>query len=221
MSISTETAEVAAPTSKSGQGTWQSVKSFTEHRLRILQAGYLDGASSAKAELARLRNADPTIDARIIEIWISTFSDAPATLIGRGDEPTPAERAVATALHLYAIHQQSRGEAQHVSGVSVGTAVQRLIRTDTPDNRERPVMRHYHTLIAATAHGEIVQHLRSIVQQFRAEGIPLDYSKLAADLYMLSFPDRRTRVRLSWSRDLIRPSQQVMTTDPVDSSLDS
>lgn len=191
---------------------WQAINTFTQHRLLKLQGGYLRDSSASKAELARLRSVDPTDDARVVEAWAVTFAEAPTELIGQGDEPSRAERAIATALHLYAVHQQSRGEAMHKNGEGLGRAVRKLARPDDPDSREKPVMRRYQSLISATEFPEVVRHLRSLVQQFRAEGIPLDYARLATDIYFLASPNTRTRVRLAWARDVTRPLKQAADT---------
>lgn len=201
----TTTAQEGAAPETSEQPRWKMISSFTQHRLMKLQGGYLKDSSQAKAELARLRSVDPSNDARIIEAWATTFADAPAALIGLGEKPSDAEYAIATALHLYSVHQQSRGEAMHKNGEGVGRAVRKLARPEDVDSREKPVMRRYQSLISATDRNEIVRHLRSLVQQFRSEGIPLDYARLAQDLYFLANPSMRTKVRLAWARDATRP----------------
>lgn len=196
----------------------QSVSAFAQQRLSKLQGGYLKDTSAAKAELARLRSIDPSNDARVIDAWATTFAEAPAELIGHGDKPLDTERAIATALHLYAVHQQSRGEAMHKKGEGLGRAVRKLARPDDPDSREKPVMRRFQSLISATDRDEIMRHLRSLVQQFRAEGIPLDYAKLAQELYFLASPGTRTRVRLTWARDVTRPLKKDDSPTPSESS---
>ncbi|QIM15754.1 type I-E CRISPR-associated protein Cse2/CasB [Leucobacter insecticola] len=194
------------------QAIWKTINSFTQRRVMTLQGGYRNDSSAAKAELARLRSADPSSDERVIDAWATSFTDAPEELIGRGDKPSDAEYAIATALHLYAVHQQSQSDAMHKNGEGLGRAVRRLARVDDLESREKPVMRRFQSLTSATDRAEIVRHLRSLVQQFRSEGVPLDYAKLATDLYFLAQPNSRTSVRLAWARDVTRPIKQETTS---------
>ena len=43
--------------------------------------------------------------------------------------------------------------------------------------------------------------MRGMIQMLRAKDIPLDYPRLASDLYELQFLDRAPAVRLNWGRD--------------------
>jgi CRISPR system Cascade subunit CasB len=195
----TATAEASAAPQAKNQPIWQIISSFTQARVMRLQGGYLKDSGQAKAELARLRSVDPSDDARVIDAWATAFVDAPAALIGLGEKPSDAEYAVATALHLYSVHQQSRGEKMHVNGEGLGRAVRKLARPEDIDSREKPVMRRYQSLISATDRNEIVRHLRSLVQQFRSEGIPLDYARLAQDLYFLAKPALPATILPPWT----------------------
>ena len=48
---------------------------------------------------------------------------------------------------------------------------------------------------------ELSQHLRSIVELLRSNGISLDYVDLAGDLYNYQLLDYQNTVRLKWGRE--------------------
>ncbi|RGE19820.1 type I-E CRISPR-associated protein Cse2/CasB [Leucobacter sp. wl10] len=194
--------ETTAP--QTDRTPWKTLERYAGTRVSGLQNRYRDGVPAAKATLAQLRRCDPATSEGVLEAWESVFSGAPQELIGHGDSPTRAENALAAALHLYAVHQQSKQDPMHVAGTGLGAAIRRLANPGEPDSRERPTMRRYHALSTATEPAEILHHLRGLIRQLRDAGIPLDYATLASDIYFLGSPATRTQVRLTWARDLMR-----------------
>lgn len=192
---------------------WRVLGSYAAKQLGRLQGGYLSGASWAKADLAQLRNIDPTRDDRLLMAWEATFADPPAEFVGRGDDPSTSERVLVSTMHLYAVHQQSKTEPMHVNGVGLGTAIRRLSNPADAESREKPVMRRYHALTTATELPEMLHHLRGLVSQMRAAGVALDYARLATDLFFLSHEKTRTRVRLAWARELVRSAKKNSEED--------
>ena len=51
---------------------------------------------------------------------------------------------------------------------------------------------------------EFAVHIRGIVQLLKSAGIPLDYVKLAEDLYVLQIPEAKSRICLKWAEDYYR-----------------
>lgn len=180
----------------------QELGRFAAARLLRLQPAYILGDPAAKATLARLRRAVPTNDDRVIEVWDTVFIDPPTWLAGSGDDITTAERSLVAALHLYSLHQQSQSSGMHRRGVGLGEAIHRLANPDDADSREKPVMRRYNALVTSNSFAERIRHLSGLVGQLRSAEVPLDYARLASDLYRLETPWGRTPVRLAWSRDL-------------------
>lgn len=189
------------------ESKWKMLKRYAGEQVGRLQTGYLRGTAQSKADLALLRKVDPAQDDRLLLAWEATFQDPPAELMGRGDTPEPTERVLVTALHLFAIHQQSKAEPMHVSGIGLGAAIRQLTNPNDAESRTAPVMRRYHALTTATGLGETTQHLRGLVSQLREKGAPLDYAQLALDLLLLDSERTRSGVRLRWARDLTRAAQ--------------
>ena len=180
---------------------WELVSHHVSHRVNVLQSQALDrnatGRSAALGQLSELRRstADDPGDPRV---WPSTFEGLPAELAGQDYEPSNAERAIHSALVLFAIHAQSATVPRHVPGRRLGLAIGEL----AGDNRDDgPTARRFHAFATATTWSQRLHHLRGLVTLLRAHDIPLDYGSLAADLYRLQRPGGIDKVRLRWGRD--------------------
>jgi len=171
-----------------------------------LQAGYGARAPQAVASLARLRravNVEPGSDP---DVWEETLGGLPSELLGRGNAPSPSERAAHSAVTLFAVHMQGQqGRDVHVSGRSLGAAVAQLRDvTADPGAVLDPVTRRFLALSTASTQTETLHHLRGLVTQLRgAVGGPigLDYGLLAVALRRLQDPRLTASVRLQWGRD--------------------
>lgn len=179
---------------------WNLLRDFVEKRVLTLQATYLSGVSDGAASLARLRRAAGTEPGADALVWQYTL-DLPPSLAGRGDEASPAERAVHYSLTLFALHQQSQGSGMQRRGWSMGRAARQLARDI---DGEEAVHRRFSALGTATSLPEALVHARGLIGQFRAAGIPLDYGLLAVDFLKLQDPRLANGVRLAWGRDYYR-----------------
>lgn len=178
------------------------LQDFVTDRVRDLARRYLADNSAAVASLARLRRvvdheagSDPTV-------WPETLGDLPPVLVGAGDAPSRYERAAHSAITLFALHQQAKNTSVHKAGSGLGGAVRRL---GNGDFSEEATLRRFKALATASSYREINHHLRGLVSQLRAAGIPLDYGQLARDLSRLQSPKTADSVRLNWGRDYYRP----------------
>lgn len=181
----------------------------TADRLIVrLQKGYLADDSAAVGQLARLRTgdlADPVADPRL---WALTFEALPDVLVGSGDEPSRGELAVHAAVTLYAVHQQGRRDhPMHVADSRFGSAVRRLALAAGQGGDMSPgVLTRFQHLCLSYDRRLRLNHLRSLVTMLRGEQIPVDYGRLAADLYDLESVRTRSSVHLQWARDFHRRS---------------
>lgn len=180
------------------------VGAYVEKRIHEWQQDYLRRRPEAMAALAKLRRGVGKDVGAVPELWPYILDGLPGD--DGGDNPTRAERAVYTALTLYAVHQQSRQRAMHVPGTSLGAAVRRL-RTQAPS--EAAVRRRFEALGTAEDFSEVVHHARGLITQLRGADIPLDYGAFADDLLRLQ--DRRfaNQVRLRWGRDFYRATRDT------------
>lgn len=157
------------------------------------------GTSGTTAVLARLRRAVGKPPGWDPELWELTLADVPGRI--GSDAPTAQERAVHTAITLYAVHQQSRPETMHVRGYGLGRSVRLLA---SAAQAESAVRRRFDAAATATSVDEVVHHLRGLVTQLRSHRVPLDYGQLADDLLQLQDPRKVDAVRLRWGRQYYR-----------------
>ena len=159
-----------------------------------------------KAALAHLRRGAGHAPGDLPELWGLFLEGLPPELESRDGAPTRGEWAVYLALTLYALHQQGRAlpaEDMNCQDAAFGQAVRRLAPPEK-EVGESSILRRFNALATASSMAETAQHLRGIVQLLRAGGIPLDYVRLAADLYELQCPGGAQRVRLRWGQDFYR-----------------
>jgi CRISPR system Cascade subunit CasB len=124
-------------------------------------------------------------------------------------EDRRGEWAVYTALTLFALHQQGhevKTEPMHREGVGLGQALARLV-DDQQENEER-ITRRFNQIATSADLLEMSQHLRRAVRLLRGQEIPLDYVRLAGDLYQYQNPNYQTGVRLHWGGDYYRELNQ-------------
>lgn len=167
-------------------GSWQNA---------LLTPSRPDNAE-VRAVLARLRRTSAA-GPGAADGWAITLPVVPPELLGRGDEPSDAERAVHATLVLFAHHAQSAKDRVHQRGRRLGLAVKQLSQGDGgPGAHSRFV-----AVATASTWAQRMFHLRGLVALLRSHGVALDYAELACDLYLLQRPGRADSVRLRWGRD--------------------
>ncbi|GAA1342583.1 hypothetical protein GCM10009594_16250 [Kocuria palustris] len=175
-----------------------------------LQARFLAGDPQARAILALLRQCVDEAPGHTPQMWEIALEVTPQNLIGRGDEPSPAESAVHQSLTLYGVHQRGNTSQMHYSdGRSFGYAMGRLMRGRAPSTKKR-----YDALLGAQSPRSRAYHLRSLMGLLSADGIPLDHGQLAWDLYLLQVDRHRDSISRRWGRDFYRAfSSTAKSTD--------
>ncbi|GAA1471392.1 type I-E CRISPR-associated protein Cse2/CasB [Corynebacterium felinum] len=186
-------------TSKSKQ-----LSEFIYRTIEQYQQHYLQGAPHAKADLANFRRLANKQLGDSPETWAVFSHGFPPQLIGNGFQPSPAETAAFISLTLFASHIQSKHEPMHLKNEGLGDALRKYAVKTNTDLFESSLFKRFNSVIHSPNMEGIAYHLRSLVQLFRSESIPLDYGKLATDLYRMQFPDSRTSTQLSWARQLYR-----------------
>ncbi|MBN9612682.1 MAG: type I-E CRISPR-associated protein Cse2/CasB, partial [Actinobacteria bacterium] len=73
------------------------------------------------------------------------------------------------------------------------------------EHGEAGVLRRFNAIGTATDAAELARHARGMIQQFRANGIWLDYGIFAEDLRKLMQPELSAKVRNRWGRNFHRP----------------
>ncbi|MEN6584208.1 MAG: type I-E CRISPR-associated protein Cse2/CasB [Armatimonadota bacterium] len=170
-----------------------SIQFYMREKIRQLDAQ----TPWARGMLARLRRgAGKRMEEMpdLLEVTLCDLSDE--------GEITSVDRAVHTALTLYALHRQGKDTSMHESGGnSLGRATGYLISSDR--SNEASIKHRFDAVITSRDLAELSYHARGLVQLIRAHDIPvkLDYERFASDLFFYSLQDSRTDVQMRWGRD--------------------
>ena len=179
------------------------ISGFVKFKLLQLQQNPRDAV--VRAKLAKMRRGIGEQPGAVPELWDLLFDGLPEELEGRGNEPSRAEKAVYTALTLYALHQQGKdlhSDFMYLENNTLGRAVGQLARRS--DGNEEAVIRRFNVVVTSADLTEFSWHLRNIIQLCKRESIPLDYAAMARDLYEYQDLNRLDNVRLKWGRDFYR-----------------
>lgn len=171
-----------------------------------LQTRYLRGEPRARGELAQLRAAVTAPPGSNPAIWHLTQVPVPPHT---GDDPTPDEIAAHTALTLYAIHQQSRPDPQHLAGLSLGHAARQLVGRGDKENES--FRKRFNALVTSSTIGELRYHLKSFTSLLRSNSVSMSYALLAEDLVRFQRPGGAAKVRRTWARDFASLAQPTPT----------
>lgn len=184
------------------------VRQYVASRMHRWQAAA--DSSKTRGELAQLRRELGKTPGEIPETWGLLFDGCPEELMSRDGEPTRAEWAIATALSMYALHQQGYDpvkENMNLEGRSIGSAVRLLAPLSEDPDLER-VRKRFNVFATSSDMGECSHHLRGLIQLLRTKGIKLDYPQLASDLYQFQILEGAKRVKLKWGQDFYRSMKQ-------------
>ncbi len=118
------------------------------------------------------------------------------------------EKALYTALTLYALHQQgidacvstnqAEGEASASRWNSFGHAVRKLWKSTSNQNG---VSRRFDQVLTAKDLPELANHARGLISLMKGQQVFLDYPSFAVDLYWFQRLDSRRDVVLRWGKD--------------------
>lgn len=179
-------------------------RSMATH-LAELGHGIQNDSGSAKAKLARLRNAiyKPVgADPMLWDITAVSYETAPTY-----SEATWEETAVHVAMCLYARHQQSKSELMHSEGRNFAQAIALLAFRNGDENNA--VRRRFNALATSSSIAELTRHASGLIDQLRGGEIDqlrggeitFDYISFAKDLYQYQMPGGSSLVRLAWARN--------------------
>ncbi len=180
------------------------IETFVGRKIQILQAE--SDLGSGKAMLANLRRGIGREPGELPQLFGILLSDIPEDFWSKNGTATKEEWVCYTALTLYALHQQGyNAKSQHMhtdEDVSLGKAMYRLAASyDGDPNAEQRVVQKMRMLATSADVKELSHHLRGIVQLFKANGISLNYRRMAGDLYEMQFPEGKRKVCLKWGQD--------------------
>ncbi|MFE6663963.1 type I-E CRISPR-associated protein Cse2/CasB [Streptomyces sp. NPDC057697] len=196
---------------KDGPTVRELVEQATHTYVAQLQFRYFKDDPAAVAEMAQLRRGAGKRAHEIPELWGFDALEKLAELMPKAASGSArredAEEAVFLASTLWALHQQSRpGQKTHVRGKDLGGAVRALIRlkkAESADEEESPLRKRLVRVGTAESFPSVAVRLREIVTLLRSvsEPPPLDYARLAGQLYQWQDRSARAGVQREWGRE--------------------
>ena len=164
-------------------------------------------SSATKATLSNLRNSISKPYSQTIDVFATLYRYLPDSFISEYGDLSYEEKAIITALQIFAIHQQGNSKSILLENVdkekykNMGYSL-KVLRTD--DN-VKSTDRRFNTMITADTFDEFVFHLRQLVNLLKSRSDQeVNYAKLAQDLYYFQIPSTRESIKLSWAKEYYR-----------------
>lgn len=204
----------------------QAVGRYANYRIGKLQYAYTVQVSSvARAHLALLRRGIDDGRVRWMNVGFDLYEDWPQDTLGNpalDNDPNIVmeTRAIATALQMYALHQQSKSQGmawmpEHKSTGNNTEAKQlarsersrysfghacRVIDANQDGSKATPVLRRLQIMEDVPDFDGIRHQLYSLIRMMRNQDVQLDYQAFAQDLYLLQLSGWRASVFHRWAR---------------------
>jgi CRISPR system CASCADE complex protein casB len=224
--VTAETLDVT-PTDESENAGWNGpLRSADDVKKRVRSVIKLrqEKDSAAVAARAHMRSAAGREVGDVPAIWSYTLDSGSEKELGQ--KPTRGERAVHTALTLWALHQGSNDAPMNSTWKherTIGASVRRLAYSDMGGREraeEHPVYKRLCAMIAAPTFESLTVHARGLVSMLGSAEISMDYGRFAADLYNWQKPERRAGVLRQWGRDFARtPADEEQTGSSTTTSI--
>lgn len=186
---------------------------FMENKLEYISE--ISDQGEGKAYLAKLRKGIGHSPGEVPELMGILLIDMPEEFISEGKGVSKEEWACYTALTLFAMHQQGNDVKKNpmnidqkgvsiVKRTSIGTAMRNYVLREEDSNTMDRMAFRLQALGTSKDMKELSYHMKSIIQLLKTEEIPLNYPRLAVDVYEYQFQERQADVRLKWGQDFYR-----------------
>lgn len=180
--------------------TARSVESHVRSTIGRLWTAKSRGSRGASASISKLGHAAGKALGEDVDVLGIEFDRMPAGIAGTGDDPSEGESAVHAALCLWGRHQGSNVECMD-GGNALGAAARVLAHRKKTVLADGEMSREMRAVIAADDMQDLEQRMRRLVDQLSAVGIPLDYGRLAGQLYKVQYGFMADGVRMQWARE--------------------
>ena len=184
----------------------EEVGSFVNRKIYFLQKE--TGLGNSNAALANLRRGIGYEPGELPQLFGIVLLDFPEKFMSENGVATKEEWACYVALTLYALHQQGydiKNQSMHIEqDESVGAAMLKFALSNEDSNAEQRMLQRLQRLATSIDRKELAYHLRGIIQLLRTKGIPMNYGRLAKDLYEIQFSEGKKQVCLKWGQDFYK-----------------
>lgn len=180
------------------------IVSFIQNRLDSIK----HSPNEQNALLATLRKGVGKSPGEIPQVLGILLEDIPESFMSTDGKPTKEEWACYLALTLFAWHQQgydTKNNFMHTTKrVSLGDAFNRLALSSEDSNAKDRIKKKLEVIVTSKDVEELSYHLRNAVKLLQNNGIQLNYSQLAGDIYEWQFNDRRKTISFKWGQDFYK-----------------
>lgn len=159
---------------------------------------------STRAMLANIRNSINKDSSVNIDALALVFRNIPEEFLGYNKNLNDYEKAILTAVQMYALHQQAKIESVLKLDYEEGEKRQNLgdalktIRDREDDTKA--IDRRFNAMITSSNFEELSHHLRQMIKLLKAKSdAKVDYASLADDLYWF-LKNQREGLKIKWSR---------------------
>lgn len=157
---------------------------------------------STRAILANIRNSINKDSLANIEVLSFVFQNISEDFLGDKKQLNDYERAIVTAVQMYALHQQGKIDSvlklDYKDGESrenLGHALRSL-----RDEDSKAIDRRFNVMITSSNFSELTNKLRQMIKLLKAKSdAKIDYASLADDLYWF-LKNQKDGVKIKWSR---------------------
>lgn len=159
---------------------------------------------STRAMLANIRNSINKDSSVNIDALALVFRNIPEEFLGYNKNLNDYEKAILTAVQMYALHQQAKIESVLKLDYEEGEKRQNLgDALKTIRDREddiKAIDRRFNAMITSSNFEELSHHLRQMIKLLKAKSdAKVDYASLADDLYWF-LKNQREGLKIKWSR---------------------
>ena len=180
----------------------KAINKFVNDKIQMLANSH--NPSYVRATLAKLRRGVGKRPADLPDIWDFTLDLLPDEFLSKTGIPTNGQWATFLSLTLFALHQQGKdineNPMSEAGGNSLGNAVRDLTNKRGEESADA-IKRRFDIVVTSSSAEELAYHLRSMISLLRGESIPLDYPRLAEDIFNFQSPVKRDGVKLRWGQD--------------------
>lgn len=157
---------------------------------------------STKAIFANIRNSINKDSSVNMDALAFVFQNIPEEFLGYNKNLNDYEKAILTAVQMYALHQQAKVESvlnldykEAERKQNIGDALSSLRSDDS-----KAIDRRFNAMITSSNFEELSHHLRQMIKLLKAKSdAKVDYASLADDLYWF-LKNQREGLKIKWSR---------------------
>lgn len=165
---------------------------------------------STKAIFANIRNSINKDSSVNMDALAFVFRNIPEEFLGYNKNLNDYEKAILTAVQMYALHQQAKVEpvlkVDYEEGEkrpNLGTVLSTLRGEDS-----KAIDRRFNAMITSSNFEELSHHLRQMIKLLKAKSdAKVDYASLADDLYWF-LKNQREGLKIKWSRSYYKSNKK-------------